>query len=133
MPATREITLKQKRLADNYLLTGNKTQSALKAYNTTNYNTARMLGTREIAKDSVREYIRSKSEDAASRIYNLAMKSKNETVSLNASKDILDRAGYKPVDKHQSVKLNVNIKADSKTNKIKDKYEDELKKLLMQN
>ena len=38
---------------------------------------------------------------AASKLLNLARGAKSEYVQLEASKDILDRAGFKPVDKSQ--------------------------------
>ena len=56
-------------------------------------------------KDVVREYIQSQAMGAAERITKIAMKSKNLGVKLNANKDILDRAGYKP----QEAQVNINM------------------------
>lgn len=56
-------------------------------------------------KDVVREYIQSQAMGAATRITKIAMKSRNLGVKLNANKDILDRAGYKP----QEAQVNINM------------------------
>lgn len=50
------LTLKQKLFADEYIKTGNGTQSVLKAYNA-NENTARAMATENLAKQNVAAYI----------------------------------------------------------------------------
>lgn len=93
------LTKKQKAFADDYLETGNGTKSALKTYDTDSENTAAMIASTNIRKPKIMEYLASKAESAASEIFKLSVGAKNETVKLNANKDILDRAGYKPIER----------------------------------
>jgi len=96
---SREITKASKAFADEYMETGNGVQSALKGYKLTNYNSAKVLASRMITHDNVKKYIASKAQDASSMIYKLSQKGKAEVIRLNASRDILDRAGFKPVER----------------------------------
>lgn len=132
MPKGDKLTHKQKIYADNYLETGNGTQSALKAYDTTSYKTANVISAENLKKPSVIEYLKSQAQKAAERVIVLAESAENETVRLNANKDILDRAGYKAVDKVQSMNVNVNTNLSemSRYQEIKDKYEKELEERL---
>jgi phage terminase small subunit len=93
------LTKKQKEFADEYLETGNGTQAALKAYDTTSENMAAVIASGNIRKDKIKEYLESKAERAAEVIFELLENAQNETVKLNAGKDILDRAGHKPIDR----------------------------------
>lgn len=122
------LTHKQKKFADAYIETGNKTQSALKAYDTTSPDVAAVIGIENLGKPKIREYIESKAENAAIRIVELSEQNENLNVALGASKDILDRAGYKPVEKSQSVNVNLDINYQPKDKKIADKYEEELRR-----
>lgn len=56
MPIFEGLTLKQKRFADEYIKTGNGTQSALNAYDT-NSNTAGVIASENLRKPSVEAYI----------------------------------------------------------------------------
>lgn len=119
---------KQKKFADKYLETGNGTKSALEVYDVKDENSAAAIASQNLRKIKVQEYLESKAEIAASRVFELANQEENLNVALGASKDILDRAGFKPVDKSEShtVNLNFDVKIDSKTAKIKEKFEKEL-------
>ena len=92
------LTPKQKVFADKYLETGNGTHSALEAYDTDKEHTAASIASENLRKPDVRAYLESKADVAAGVIFDLCMNAENETVKLNASKDILDRAGFKPVE-----------------------------------
>ena len=59
MPLYDGLTLKQKVFADEYIKTGNGTQSVLKAYDA-NANTARVIATENLAKPAVEAYIAKK-------------------------------------------------------------------------
>jgi phage terminase small subunit len=129
-----KLTTKQKRFADKYLETGNGTQSALASYDTTSPKTASVIAVENLAKPSVRDYIESQAPAAMSRIVELSITAENETVKLNANKDILDRAGYKPVEKSMTLNLNADTKdlANPKLAEVKQRYEEELRKQLEQ-
>lgn len=130
---TERLTKKEKGFADDLLETGNGTQAALNNYNTTDTNTAAVIASENIRKPKIREYLESKSSDAASQIYILSQSAENEAVRLNASKDILDRAGFKPVEKTQSVALELKGNIDDpRLDALREKYEEELRGNLLQ-
>lgn len=106
---TRRLTKKQKDFVKEYIETGNGTQAALKAYNTDKPNTAKAIASENLTKPNVRAYLESKAERASEIVFDIAENGENDGVRLNASKDILDRAGYKPVEKLQSIVLNVDL------------------------
>jgi phage terminase small subunit len=99
MPKTRGITPKQKIFADEYIKTGNGQRSALKAYDTVKPKVATVIASENLIKPSVIEYMQSVAPTIANHIFKLATKAKSEQVQIVASKDILDRAGYKATDK----------------------------------
>lgn len=105
----RKLTKKQKDFADEYINTGNKTQSALKTYDTKDYKTASVIGHENLEKPRVREYIESKAQRAAEITYDIAENGDGDGVRLSAAKDIQDRAGLKPIEKSQSVSYNVDL------------------------
>ena len=96
-----KLTKKEKGFADDYIETGNGTKSALNNYDTEDENTASSLASENIRKPKIREYLESKADQCASNIFILANGAENETVRLNANKDVLDRAGYKPIEKSE--------------------------------
>lgn len=91
---TNKLTPKQVRFADAYLDTGNATEAASRAYKPENRNTAHAIGSENLRKPTIRSYLDTKARDAVAVIYALSQGAKSEAVRLNASKDILDRAGY---------------------------------------
>lgn len=91
------ITQKQKIFADKYLETGNGSRSAREAYNVTTDESARQIASQNFRKPAVIEYFIEKSEDMKHNLYNLARNAESEAVRLNATKDILDRAGFQAV------------------------------------
>ena len=96
------LTKKQKEFADEYLETGNGTQAALKAYDIETKKKeecAASIGYENLRKPQIQAYIENEAEGAASRIVEISKTAKMEAVKLNANKDILDRAGFKPTDK----------------------------------
>jgi phage terminase small subunit len=97
--ATR-ITKKQKAFADNYLDTGNATKAVLRVYDTNDDNTAAAIGSQNLRKLNVIDYLNLNAKAVASNMLKLAMEAKSEMAQINAGKDVLDRSGYKPTDKH---------------------------------
>lgn len=95
---SRLLTKKQKAFADELLETGNGTESALKTYDTELETTAASIASENIRKPKIIEYMQQKSPAAASMIFKLSQGAKNENVKLQASKDILDRSGFKALD-----------------------------------
>jgi phage terminase small subunit len=88
------LTSKQKKFAETYLEIGNATEAADRAYKPKNRNTAHAIGAENLRKPTIREFLKRYAREAASTVYKLSQSAKSEAVRLNASKDILDRAGY---------------------------------------
>lgn len=108
----RKITKKQREWADEYLETGNKTQAALKAYDTSDYKTASVIGAENFEKPSVRQYLEENASAVAKNMLFLALNAEKESDQIAAGKDVLDRAGYKPTEKT----LNINLDAEQLPN-----------------
>ena len=103
---SKRLTKKERDIANEFLATGNKVKSALKVQPSYSYVSASKMANVILNKPNVIEYLESHSKDAASRIVTMSIDAENESVKLKANQDILDRAGYKPVEK--SVTLNIN-------------------------
>lgn len=112
MSKIRKITPKQKKFADTLLETGIKVKSALEAYDTKDYNTAHVIAHENLQKPTVIKYLEDNASNAAARVVELSQQDENLNVALGASKDILDRAGYKPVDKSLNVNLDIETSAE---------------------
>lgn len=121
------LTKKEKGFVKDYLETGNATQSALRNYDTTSENVAGNIGHTNLRKAKIQAYLEEKAEKASENIYNLANDAENEAVRLNANKDILDRAGFKAVDKSVNLNVTANV-TDPLALELAQKYEEELKK-----
>ena len=102
----KKPTLKQKRFAKKYLETGNATEAAMQNYNVKSREVAKVVGSENLTKPNVRKLIESYADKAALRIQELSEQGKHLPVALGASKDILDRAGFKPPE------TNVNFNLD---------------------
>ena len=61
--------------------------------------TLRLPHIQEYMQQRIRESIGLNATIASKKVLDLASSAKSEYVQLEASKDILDRAGYKPIDK----------------------------------
>ena len=110
----RPLSVKQRKWADRKLKTGNGTQAALEVYDTKDYNTAAVIASENIKKPNVKQYLEDKAHRASERVFELAEQDKNLPVALGASKDILDRAGYKPVDKSVTINLEGQISKEER-------------------
>jgi len=125
-----KLTKKEKGFALDYIDTGNGTQSALNHYDTTDENVAASISSQNLRKLKIQNYLEESADGASSRVVELSKEAKNETVKLNANKDILDRAGFKPVERSESKSVRVNIEAkieNKELEKLRKKYENELK------
>jgi phage terminase small subunit len=99
------LTDKQEKFIENYCLTGN----AAKAAEMAGYSakTSKQMGytlknqlSSEIS-EKMTKMIQDSVPGALSQINDLVINATSEGVRLNACKDILDRAGYKPVEKQE--------------------------------
>lgn len=113
--ATRKLTKKQKDFANEYLETGIGNLAVKKAkYKVSTDESARAIASQNLTKPNVKEYLESHAPQAAIRIKELSDQDENLPVALGASKDILDRAGYKPVEKTESLHLHLAFQPEQK-------------------
>ena len=102
----QKLSKKEKGFADDFIETGNGVQSALKNYDTEDYSTAASIASENLKKPKVKEYLESKAERASEIIFELAETSEVDSVRLNASKDILDRSGFKAFEQEPPKTVN---------------------------
>ena len=98
-------TSKQDKFIDSYCLTGNATKAAeMAGYSKTSAkqqgHTLKNQFAGEIG-ERMKRMIQDCVPGALAQINDLAGTAESEGVRLNACKDILDRAGFKPVDKQE--------------------------------
>ena len=108
----KTLSRKQVGFLNDYLDTGNGTQAALKNYNIrgkNKENIAAAIAKENLTKPQIKEVLEDAAQGAMARIIELSMSAENETVRLSANKDILDRAGYKPLSK---LEMKAEVKKD---------------------
>ena len=121
MLTQRRITKKQMLLVDTIVANGCsiKEASIIAGYSkgdagrVTASKTLRLPHIQEYMQQRVRESIGLNATIASRKVLDLATNAKSEYVQLESAKDILDRAGYKPVDKSMSIVtggINVSLK-----------------------
>jgi phage terminase small subunit len=115
------LTKKQKTLVDTIVALGCsiKEASAKSGYadgeagRVTASKTLRLPHVQEYMQQVIRQSIGLNATIASRKVLDLASSAKSEYVQLEASKDILDRAGYKPVEKSMSlVQGNISVSID---------------------
>ena len=115
------MTKRQKLLIDTIVATGCsvKKASEIAGYakgesgRVTASKTLRLPHVQEYMQQCIRQSIGLNATIASKRVLDLAQSAKSEYVQLEASKDILDRAGYKPVEKSMSlVQGNISVNID---------------------
>ncbi len=128
-----KLTKKQRGFVRDYLESGNATAAAKNNYDVSNDLTARVIGSENLTKPNVIAYLESKAEKAAEFIFQLAESAETESVRLNASKDILDRAVGKVPEIPPEAKTNITYNFIQNTAIQADirKLEDEIKRKLL--
>lgn len=101
---------KQLKFVESYLKGGNATQAVIDAgFNVKDRAVAKTRGSQLMANQKVWALIESAGENAQNNMIKLANGAKNESVRLNANKDILDRGGFAPVQRIQNTTVNISI------------------------
>ena len=127
-------TFKEKKVFVNAIKDGYTQQAAaIRAFPelVSNPEYASTKASRMMRQKKVRRMLEDESEGAVSRIAELSKKARNEKVKLDANRDLLDRAGFKAVDKVQTQSLHVEARvdlSDPRAKALKEKYEAELLK-----
>ena len=123
----RVLNAQQDQFVTLYVATGNAKKSAEMA----GYKQPKQKGydLKKRFAPEIEEQTRNKIGDKVVTVlemtYELAMKADSEAVRLNACRDLLDRAGYKPVDRSQTDSVQTTVHEIST-----EELEAELKKLL---
>ena len=73
-----KLTKKQQDFADEYVKTGNGRQSALKAYNTEDGNTAGAIASENLTKPNIKKEIEDQTEKIKAHLTNLAFSAEKE-------------------------------------------------------
>ena len=89
------LKLEHKAIADQYIKQGykNKRKAVLTVQPDLSIESASVKGVRVLNSDKVRTYLIGKAKQHAENIHKLGLSAQSEAVRLQASKDILDRAG----------------------------------------
>jgi len=106
--ATKTLTSKQTALVDTLVATGCSITHAAKAAGYAAGESGRVSASKALKLPHVQQYMMQRVGEAiglnatvaAAKVLELSQGAKSEYVQLEASKDILDRAGYKAADKH---------------------------------
>ncbi len=126
--AHRKINTQQQMFIDSYTLTGNASSAAKAA----GYADPKQRGyelrkryAREIS-DAIKDNIGSMMPHLLKVVAKIAMEEESPALRLKACMDLMDRAGYKPVEHTQSEVYNVDVKTT-------EELEAELEELLGDN
>jgi len=106
---TKKLTPKQLALVDTLVSKGCSITQAAKEAGYADGDSGRVTASKALKQPHVQQYMMQcvteqlgmNATIAASRVMKLATGAKSEYVQLEASKDILDRAGFKPIDRSQ--------------------------------
>jgi len=98
------LTEMQTRLAEEIVLSGRNKTQAIKAAGyasvTSGFKTLRLPHVKDYIRSLINEHLQDSSIVAVRTIRDLITDARSDYVKLEAAKDILDRAGFKPVEKH---------------------------------
>ena len=109
MTEVSKLTVKQTALVDTLVATGCSIKEAAMQAGYADGESGRVRASKALRLPHVQQYMMTRvgetlglnATTAAARLVSLAQGAKSEYVQLEASKDILDRAGFKPVDRSQ--------------------------------
>lgn len=108
-PVKRKLTTKQKALVDTLLAEGGSVARAAEKAGYASGDSGKVTAYKTLKLPHVQEYMAQATQErlglnalmAVQRVAGLAQGAKSEYVQLQAAQDILDRAGYKPIDRSQ--------------------------------
>ena len=116
------ITAKQRKLVDTLVATGCTIKKASEVAGYAKGESGRVSASKALKNPNVQAYLMLQVSEsiglnatkASHRLLQLSQDARSEYVQLEASKDILDRAGFKAPDKHQhlvagDIKVNISL------------------------
>jgi hypothetical protein len=107
--AVRELTPRQKALVEAFVSNGGNLSKAAEEAGYAEGNSGRTTAWKAMKTPHVQQYLMQQTAEAfgvhavkaLGKIAQLSGNAKSEYVQLEASKDLLDRAGFKPIERHQ--------------------------------
>ena len=118
----RKLTPKQEALVNTIVATGCSITHGAKVAGYAEGESGRVTASKALKLPHVQEYMMRQIQEtiginatkAVQQVAKLATGAKSEYVQLEASKDILDRAGYKPIDRAQvqvagDIRVNIDL------------------------
>ena len=107
--ATRKLTKRQEALVDEYIANGGNVTQAAKVAGyaeghsgyVTAWKTMKLPHVQQFMMGKVAEAFSNHAAMAVHTVAGLAREGKSEYVKLQAAQDLLDRAGFKPIDRSQ--------------------------------
>tara|TARA_R110002020_G_scaffold357000_1_gene569438 strand:+ start:1434 stop:1817 length:384 start_codon:yes stop_codon:yes gene_type:complete len=115
-------TTQQEKFVEMFLLTGN----AARAAEVAGYGSPKQRGYelknkfKDLIEDRQKRMLQDSVPIAINQLINLVQEAESEAVRLNAVKDLLDRGGFKPVDK---VEQQVTTVEQKTTEELREEYE----------
>jgi len=115
-------TTQQEKFVEMFLLTGN----AARAAEVAGYGSPKQRGYelknkfKDLIEDRQKRMLQDSVPIAINQLINLVQEAESEAVRLNAVKDLLDRGGFKPVDKVEQQVTTVEKKT---TEELREEYE----------
>ena len=116
------ITAKQRKLVDTLVATGCSIKKSSEVAGYAKGESGRVSASKALKNPNVQAYLMLQVSEsiglnatkASHRLLQLSQDARSEYVQLEASKDILDRAGFKAPDKHQhlvagDIKVNISL------------------------
>ena len=119
--AIPQLTAKHMKLVHTLVATGCHLKVAAKEAGYADGESGRVSASRTIRLPHVQQYMMQRISEqlglnatlAAAKVMTLAQGAKSEYVQLEAAKDILDRAGFKPIERHQmQVAADIRVSID---------------------
>jgi phage terminase small subunit len=105
----RKLTPKQRALVEAYVANGGNLTKAAEEAGYAEGNSGRVTAWKAMKTSHVQQYLMQQTAEvfsmhaamAVGKVAGLAKGAKSEYVQLEAAKDLLDRAGFKPIDRSQ--------------------------------
>ncbi len=119
---SKKLTKKQKKFVDSYMESGNATKAAKKAYKTSNDASARSIGSQNLTKLNIQEYLEEQAQPVLVNMVHLALNAEKQSDQIRAGKIILDRT-------IQEKPKTINLESEEKRKEVSEKIRTYLKSL----
>jgi phage terminase small subunit len=119
---SKKLTQKQKKFADSYIESGNATKAAKKAYKPSNDASARSIGSQNLTKLNIQDYLEEQAQPVLVNMVHLALHADKQSDQIKAGKIILDRT-------IQEKPTTIHLDSEERKKEISEKIRTYLKSL----